>query len=55
MKQRALRPAAEKICIYCGVMKPVRGLLCHQCNVSIGLLKDDPAIIRSLLLYVETA
>lgn len=40
---------------HCHKSGKIRGLLCHQCNVSIGLLKDDPAIIRSLLLYVETA
>lgn len=31
----------------------VRGLLCHQCNVAIGLLKDDPARLRRLADYIE--
>jgi len=31
----------------------VRGLLCHRCNVSIGLLDDDPARARTLADYLE--
>lgn len=31
----------------------VRGLLCHQCNVALGLLKDDPDRLRRLADYLE--
>lgn len=31
--------------------KRVRGLLCRSCNTALGLLKEDPAIIASLLAY----
>jgi hypothetical protein len=31
----------------------IRGLLCHNCNVSIGLLKDDVGRVRALLEYLE--
>lgn len=31
----------------------VRGILCHNCNVSIGLLNDDPFILRRLAAYLE--
>lgn len=31
----------------------VRGLLCHGCNVGIGLLKDDVDIIISAALYLN--
>lgn len=31
----------------------IRGLLCHGCNVSEGLLDGDPARMRALALYVE--
>ena len=32
----------------------VRGLLCHPCNVALGLLYDDPQLIRTLADYVTT-
>lgn len=38
---------------HCHTTGKVRGLLCHNCNVSIGLLKEDPVRIRALLAYVE--
>lgn len=31
----------------------VRGLLCHNCNLAIGRLKDDPKIIAAALEYVS--
>jgi hypothetical protein len=31
----------------------VRGLLCSNCNTGIGLLKDDPAVLRSAVEYLE--
>lgn len=31
----------------------VRGLLCSSCNTAIGLLRDDPAILRSAIAYLE--
>ena len=31
----------------------VRGLLCQACNTGIGLLKDNPLIIRAAANYVE--
>jgi hypothetical protein len=30
----------------------VRGLLCHNCNVALGLLKENPVIIKSMLDYI---
>jgi len=32
----------------------VRGLLCHPCNVALGLLRESPARIRALAAYIET-
>lgn len=31
----------------------VRGLLCHQCNGGIGLLKDSPDIMEAAIQYLE--
>lgn len=31
----------------------VRGLLCDPCNVGIGGLRDDPALLASAIAYVE--
>ena len=33
----------------------VRGLLCQNCNVGIGNLKDDPVILRRAALYIIDA
>ena len=33
----------------------VRGLLCHRCNLAEGLLRSDPAVMRRLAEYVESA
>lgn len=38
---------------HCHESGKVRGLLCHNCNCAIGLLKDDPQRIRRLLEYIE--
>jgi hypothetical protein len=35
----------------CG--KCIRGILCSQCNTSLGLLKDDPQRIAKLLKYIS--
>jgi hypothetical protein len=33
----------------------VRGLLCSNCNMAVGLLKDDPKILTAALRYVTNA
>ena len=33
----------------------IRGLLCNTCNRGVGLLKDDPAILRTAAAYLERA
>jgi hypothetical protein len=37
-------------CHACGV---VRGLLCSACNTGIGHLRDDPAVLRAAIAYLE--
>lgn len=31
----------------------VRGLLCHDCNISLGYSRDDPSTLRRLADYLE--
>lgn len=31
----------------------IRGMLCSPCNTGIGLLRDDPAIIRKAAEYLN--
>jgi hypothetical protein len=33
----------------------VRGLLCENCNKGLGLFRDDPATIRSAIIYLGSA
>ena len=64
----ALLAAQSGRCAICGTDKPnghgwhvdhnhksgaVRGILCSGCNVGIGQLRDDPAILRAATAYLE--
>ncbi|MBW3561477.1 MAG: endonuclease VII domain-containing protein [Actinobacteria bacterium] len=40
---------------HCHETGRVRGLLCHHCNTGMGLLRDDPARLRSAARYLEDA
>ena len=52
-------------CEICGIDQPVlcvdhdhgnnklRGLLCRQCNFSIGLLQDNPVIVENAVKYLR--
>lgn len=31
----------------------VRGLLCHNCNSSLGLLKENVSILEKMIKYIE--
>jgi hypothetical protein len=51
------RAAGEgKKCLHvdhCHKTKMIRGLLCHNCNVSLGRFKDDINIILKAIEYLE--
>lgn len=38
---------------HCHTHRIVRGILCHRCNVAIGLLEDNPTLLRIAATYVE--
>ena len=33
----------------------IRGILCHWCNIAIGMLKDNPALCDAAKLYLLTS
>lgn len=38
---------------HCHKTGKIRGLLCNQCNLGIGLLKEDPEIFKKALEYLS--
>src|SRR3974390_2536713 len=36
---------------HCHATKKVRGVLCHGCNTALGLVRDDPTVLRALAEY----
>ncbi len=38
---------------HCHSSGAFRGWLCNACNVALGLVRDDPSILRALAKYVE--
>lgn len=37
---------------HCHQSKVIRGLLCHKCNVALGMVKDDVEHLRKLIDYL---
>ena len=38
---------------HCHKTGMVRGILCQQCNLLLGLANDDPSILRACIRYLE--
>ena len=44
----------QKLCVdHSHKTGKVRGLLCHQCNKALGLLKDDVALLEEAVAYLK--
>lgn len=42
-----------KECVdHCHVSGRIRGLLCNRCNVVLGWVEDDPALLKSMAFYL---
>ena len=47
-------PGAKGWCIdHCHASGQVRALLCNRCNTTLGLVDEDPAILRALADFIE--
>lgn len=40
---------------HCHATGRVRGLLCQQCNIAVGHMQDDPAIMRAAAHYLDSS
>jgi hypothetical protein len=38
---------------HCHATKRIRGILCHSCNTSLGLMKEDSNLLLGLISYIE--
>lgn len=38
---------------HCHTTKKIRGLLCHRCNVALGLFRDDISLLSRAIKYLE--
>jgi hypothetical protein len=68
LEERTKRIEEQGGCATCGVLDPgsrgwhvdhchktgkVRGILCAQCNIALGNVKDSPETLRRLAAYIE--
>ncbi len=40
---------------HCHTTGVVRGLLCHNCNIGIGMMRDNPDIMRNAITYINAS
>ena len=52
---RICETKSDKLVIdHCHKTKKVRGLLCHECNMGLGKLKDDIGLLCSAIEYLNS-
>jgi hypothetical protein len=37
---------------HCHVTGKVRGILCHHCNLMLGMSRDDPQVLQAAIAYL---
>lgn len=40
---------------HCHVSKKVRGLLCNECNLALGYVKDNAVVLKNMIEYLNEA
>lgn len=49
------KPNGKKLAVdHCHTTNKVRGLLCHRCNTSLGLMRDSPTLLAKATSYLLT-
>lgn len=52
--ERELEEGRNLAVDHCHATNVVRGLLCDDCNITLGKVRDDAVVLRRLASYVET-
>lgn len=56
VETRILKGLVSRLSVdHCHATGVVRGLLCHNCNLAVGHMQDDPAVAYALAAYLERA
>ena len=54
LKDEVSAPREQQACVdHCHTSGNVRGILCTNCNLALGYLKDNPALARAAATYLE--
>ena len=52
-QHRKGRSTSKAVIDHCHNTGKVRGILCHNCNVSLGLIKDNTQILLNMISYLK--
>jgi len=50
----AEKPKYKLAVDHCHETGRIRGLLCHRCNTSLGLMRDNPALLERASVYLRS-